>query len=471
MEKKERNKYLLKNTIIFSIGNFSTKLISFFLVPFYTYVLTTKDYGIVDLIFTLGAVISPILMFNIHEAIKRFLLDKNRDNNAVLTIAIIVLLLGHLIGILIVPIISNINILSNYVVEIYFYTLSMTSNYIFIEYLRGIEKMKSYTICNIMASLIISILNIIFLKFLHLGVQGYFLAYIIAYYISSSIAIIIGKQYLVFKNWIFDKKLFRDMMLFSIPLIPNSLLWWITNSSDRVMVTFFIGAAANGVYAVSYKIPTIISTICNIFFQAWQFTAVKIANDKDNISYTNKVFGLYLRCVVMISSVLLILIKPIMKLYVSENYFKAWQYIPALIVGFAFSSMGTFIGTSYYVVKDMKGNMMSALFGAITNVFFNFILIPKIGISGAAIATCISYIIVFFYRYYDTRKYMYIELKHIRYLLLISSMIVLTGLCFVKNNIVCILMIIILLLEVLINADIIKEFIFVVKRKRKVKND
>ena len=54
----------------------------------------------------------------------------------------------------------------------------------------------------------------------------------------------------------------------SVVLIPNTFMWWIMNSSDRVMVTYMIGAAANGIYAVSYKLPTLVSTLTGIFNQA-----------------------------------------------------------------------------------------------------------------------------------------------------------------------------------------------------------
>ena len=466
MEKKQRNKYLIKNTVIFSIGNFSTKLISFFLVPLYTYVLTTEEYGTVDLIFTIGAVISPFLMFNIHEAIKRYSLDKNANHKAILTIAFIMIFFGHLIGLLMVPIIGRIRMFDGYAVEIYFYILAMTSNYVFIEYLRGIEKMKSYTVCNIVASLTIAVLNIVFLRFFRWGIQGYFLSYIVAYYGSGVLAIILGKQYLIFRNWILDKKLFEEMIRFSLPLIPNSLLWWITNSSDRIMVTFFEGAAANGVYAISCKIPTILSTICNIFFQAWQFTAVKVSEDDDNSNYTNQVFDAYLRFVILMSSGLLIMLKPITKIYVSPDFYASWRYTPFLILGFGFSSMATFVGTSYYVVKDMRGNMFSALSGAIINIVLNIVLIPQIGIQGAAIATCVSYIVVFVYRWIDTCKYLKIELKNMQYLLLMICLVTMTGLCFLEDIKVYLLLFLILSVEVFLNVDFLKDLIQIILRKR-----
>lgn len=449
-------KYLFKNTIIFSIGNFSTKLISFFLVPFYTYVLTAEEYGTIDLIFTVCTIISPFVMFNIHEAIKRYSLDENADHDSILTTAFIMIVFGHLVGLVIFPLLGQIKNIDQYVIQVYFYTLSMTSNLIFTEYLRGREKMVAYTVCGIISTIIIAVLNIVFLRYLKMGVKGYFLSYIIGYSISSMIAVVVGRQYLTLFRWNFDRTLFREMISFSLPLIPNALMWWVSNFSDRIMVTYMVSVAANGIYTVSYKIPTMISTVCNIFFQAWQFTAVKIRDRKDNIQFTNDVFKIYVRFIVLFSSVLLVAIKPLMRIYVSADFFQAWEYTPILIVGFAFSSVGTFVGTPYYVEKDMKGNLLSATAGAAVNIVLNFVLIPIAGIQGAAIATCLSYISVFLYRLIDTHKYIPLNINDFQYVLQPVLLFALLLLSYWERPVHYLIMMAIVCIELICSMDMIR---------------
>ena len=84
-----KNKYLLKNTVIFAIGNIATRLLSFLLVPLYTNVLTTEEFGIIDLLCTICSFIIPIFSFNIIEAVLRFSLDKNSKNNKIMSIGLI----------------------------------------------------------------------------------------------------------------------------------------------------------------------------------------------------------------------------------------------------------------------------------------------------------------------------------------------------------------------------------------------
>ena len=467
MLNSNRSRYLLKNTVIFAIGNFSTKLIAFFLVPFYTYVLTTEEYGVVNLIFTLATLIGPLLMLNLQDAVRRFALENNADHKAILTVEWIIVIVGYIIGLILIPLAKLYTPISLYAVELYFYVTSLSANTIFLEYLRGIEKMKTYSFCSVLSSFVIAVLNIVFLTQLHLGVNGYFLSYVIAFTLSSIVAVIIGKQYVVLKNWKWDRNLFKNMIKFSLPMIPNSLLWWVSSSSDHLMVTQFISAAANGIYTVSYKIPTLISTISNIFMQAWQISAIKENEKKDDNEYPNLVFDAYIRFITLLTGLLLIVIRPFMSIYVSPDFVEAWKYTPPLIIGHAFSTLGTFVGTPYYVYKDMKGNMYSAASGAILNLMLNAILIPTLGVQGAAIATCISYIIVFIYRMVDTRKYVVLNYKKKEYIAFLGVILFLLVLCYVESKWSYIIMAIIYLWLISFNSKMIKSLFKNVVLKRK----
>lgn len=422
-------KYLAKNTLIFAIGNFSTKVIAFILVPFYTYVLTTEEYGIVNLIFTICSVISPMLMLNLQDAVRRFALDNDSNYNAILSTEWTVIIGGHLLGLLLIPIIGIVPGLKQYSITLYFYLVTMTANIIILEYLRGRERMRLYAFCSFVSSTGVAVLNLLFLLKFRLGINGYYLSYIFAYLVSSTIAVIYGKQWQVFKEWTFDKKLFKEMIFFSLPMIPNSIFWWISSSSDHIMVSFLLGTAANGIYTVSYKIPTLIATISSIFMQSWQISAIKESQNEDSLEFSNKMFDAYIRFIVVLTAGLLLFFKPFMRIYVSQEYFSAWKYVPVLIVGFSFSTLATFVGTPYFVKKDMKGNMYSAAFGAFLNIILNFFLIPMLGIQGAAIATCLSYICIFIYRLVDTRKYLLLNYKRGIYgvfLLVISLMLLIS---------------------------------------------
>ena len=400
-----RNKYLFKNTAIFTIGNLATKLITFIFIPIYTNLLTTSEYGALDLVVTICTISVPLITLNIAESVLRFNLDKNSDSSKITKIGIIVLLGGFVVGISVIPICYIFEGLSNISILVYLFVVFSASSQVFLCDLKGKEKLISYSIGNILCAILVSLFNILFLVVLHMGIQGYLLAYIISYAVITIYSFILGKSYKSILST-FDKKTATQMLRFSIVLIPNSFMWWIMNSSDHVMVTIMISAAANGIYAISYKLPTLISTFAGIFNQAWQYSAIKEEESEDKDKYTNSVFRCLIGVMMIVGTGMMALIKPFLSIYVSSDFFEAWQYTPFLIIGCVFLALGTFVATSYTVHKDSFGFLISGVFGAILNIGLNFLLIPKLGVFGAAFATCVSYISVFIFRLIHSRKYM-----------------------------------------------------------------
>lgn len=406
---QERSMYLAKNTAIFALGNIATKMISFFLVPLYTSVLTTSEYGVVDLINTVSMIAVPILIMNISEAIMRFSLDKGADYNKIMSIGLLASVLAIPLGTLFVPFLQLFKELKPYAWSVYLYTVSLALSQIFLSYLRGKEKLLQLSIGNIIQTLSIACFNIVFLCGLKMRIDGYFGAYIVANLITCLYAYFVGNVKEVIPHFSIDRQLLREMIKYSIVLVPNTFMWWIINSSDRVMVAAMVGTAANGIYAISYKVPSMIQIFSNIFNQAWTYSAIKEDESQDREEYSNKVYSGVV-AMAMISGVgILAVIKPFLKYYVNDSYYIAWRYTPFLVIGYVFVTMGAFLATSYTVNKDSRGFLFSGCSGAIVNIVLNFMMIPVLGVTGAAAATGISYIVVFIYRLIDTRKYMKIN--------------------------------------------------------------
>lgn len=413
----DRGKYLAKNTALFALGSFGTKMISFFLVPLYTNVLNTGEYGTVDLVMTISTVVSPIITFNIGEAVMRFCLDKGADQKKITDVGVLFSFISIILGVLIIPATMFFAPVKPYGIYLTLYCITSGISQIFIFNLRGLEKLLDYAITNIIHTLFIAIFNIVFLLGFHWGIKGYFSAYILSNCLTTLYAIWRGNvkiHRIVMDNE--EKKLISTMVKYSIVLVPNSLMWWTMNSLDRIMVSSMVGMEANGIYAISYKVPTLLSTFSNIFNQAWSYSAIK-ENDSEDISeYSNTVYKRMVAVLSIITAGLLMLMKPFLRIYVETSYYEAWTYTPYLLVGFLFLTLGTFLSTSYTVHKDSKGFLLSGFIGAVVNIVLNFILIPIIGVSGAALATCISYIMVYSFRVIHTRKYMKINVLNKKHL-------------------------------------------------------
>lgn len=433
MGSESRNRYLLKNTLIFTLGNIGSRMISFFLIPLYTNVLTTSQYGTVDLITTISTVAGPMLTLNIAESVMRFGLDKDADKEKNTQCGSIVLLIAMIIGLVLIPICRCITEVSDYAMYVYFYVISLSASQLFLCDLRGKELLLKYSLGNILQTLMIAILNITFLLVFKMEIGGYLLAYIIANFIVAIYAIIAGKGYKAFSFHNIDRCKLKEMIRYSVVLIPNTFMWWIMNSSDRVMVTYMIGAVANGIYAVSYKLPTLVSTLTGIFNQAWSYSAIREEGTSDETEYNNKMFKTLSAIAFMMGIGLLLLTKPFLGVYVADSYYDAWKYTPFLIIGCVYLTLGTFMATSYTVHKDSFGYLFSGSFGAAFNILLNFILIPVIGVYGAALATCISYIAVFMFRVFHTRKYIKYDIMYKEFILGSLLMLVSAILMFVDG--------------------------------------
>ncbi|MCI8536298.1 MAG: oligosaccharide flippase family protein [Hungatella sp.] len=432
-KENQRANYLIKNTVIFTIGNLATKFISFFLVPLYTNTLSTTEYGTVDLVSTICNVLAPIMILNISESVMRFSLDREADYSQILSIGILIYFFSLILGLLIFPINSLVPLTDEYSIYIYFNTVMYAGSQLFLCYLRGKERLAAYAIGGVIQTLTLACFNIFFLLNLKLGIHGYFLSMILSSAITMFYAGVSGKVWTVIYHFSINKNLFMQMVKYSIVLIPNTFMWWIMNASDRIMVTAIVGAAANGIYAISYKLPTLVSTFTGIFNQAWSYSAIKEEGSEDEVEFNNKVLNTLISFSMLVGIGLLTVAKPFLKLYVSFAYFEAWRYIPFLTIGCIYLTLGTFMATSYTVHKDSFGYLFSAMFGAVFNIALNFWLIPAIGVYGAAIATCVSYIAVFVFRAIHTKKYIRYKILTVEFIVGSILLLVTSFLMFFEN--------------------------------------
>lgn len=429
----KKMKYLLKNLSILTIGEIITKLITFSLIPMYTHVLTTEQYGIVDLILAISLFFSPIVMISIHEAILRYSLDDKVDYNTILSLGLLIFIIGTVFSLTMIPIIYNINIIKEYRWYMYFYITLYSLKSIVLACLKGQNKLKEFAITNILNALFIGIFNIIFVVILNGSVKEILLSYILSELISILYAILFGKIYKPCKKIELNKALSKSIIKFSLLSVPNAILWSIIDSSDRIMVTFMTNTSQNGLLAIAYKLPTILSLINTVLIQAWRLSAIKENQKKENKQFTNTVFNNFIVINVLISALLLLIIKPSTLILFSKEYYNSFYGSCFLIIGFFLLGLSMFIGTSYYVNKNMMYNTISSLIAFITNVILNFLLIPKFGFIGAAAASTMCYLVLLIYRYFNTKKYQTINLFNLKNIMMFILLIIMLIGNFINN--------------------------------------
>ena len=304
--------------------------------------------------------------------------------------------------------------LAYYIIEIFFeFGLSVS---------RGMDKLSHVAVGGFMNSALVLILNLLFLLVFRWGLDGYFIAYLISMTIASVYLLVCSGIFKRQSERRVDKSLENDMLEYSKPMVFSTVGWWVTNASDRYIVTFLCGVAANGVYSVAYKIPSLLGTIHGIFNQAWVISAVKTFDKDDKDGFFKNIYAVYNIIMVVGCSFLILTTKLIADILFKDNFYEAWQYVPFLLIASVFGGISGVLGGVFTSAKKTRIMGRAAVIGGVTNIVLNFVLIsginvngiaiiPAMGIQGAAVATMISYVLIWVLRMREAKKMMTLKIN------------------------------------------------------------
>lgn len=412
----DKYKKLFSNTLIFAIGTFSSKVLSFLLMPFVTRMMGTDDYGVADLVQQTANVLIPIVTLQVNSAALRFALDKAADKRDVLTVGVRTTIIGIGALLLLSYPISLVTIndfhLGDYIILIITFVFVSSFRQLCQQFVRGSGYVKLFAVDGIIATATTLLFTILFLGPFKWGVNGYIIAIIASDFCSVVFYIITAKLYRYVKIGKITKGITAQMIKYCVPLIPTVILWWITNVSDRYMVTYFCGSSANGLYTAASKIPNFVILFSQIFIDAWQLSAVEEHSSKEerNRFFTN-VFRVYSGGVFAVASALILFCQLITRILVAPAFYESWNYVPILIIATTYSCIVNFLASVYMAEKKSVSALLTASSGAIANILLNLLFIPRLGANGAAIATVCSFLVVFVTRGANTRKYIKIDFK------------------------------------------------------------
>lgn len=393
--------YLFKNVGILTLSNFASKVMVFLLVPIYTNVLSTGDYGVYDITISTVTMLYPVLSVNIIDAVMRFLMDKNGQEEQIASIGFKISLIGCVLASLLILIIDRFQIFSairGLEVLIFLYFVFYSFNQYFVQLAKGLERVSDMAIASVMGIAVMLVMNILFLLVFKLGLRGFFIANILSQAIPAGYYIIRLKfwEYRLFVKS--SKKLRREMVAYSFPLVATSLGWSINNAGDKYVVTFILGVGANGLLAVAYKIPAILNILQSIFISAWQISGVKEYGGDEAEGFYCQVFLTINLLMCFACSGLILLSKMIAHLLYAKDFFEAWRYVPFLLISSVFNCASGVLGPILSAQKNSKSMASSAIWGIVANLVLNVILAYVLGIKGVTIATAISSLVIYILR-------------------------------------------------------------------------
>jgi len=462
------NKYkkLLGDSIIYLIGNIGSKVISVMMVSFYSFMLTPEQFGKIDVTQTTISLILPFITLCIHDAVLRFCLKSDQLKPVILSNGTLIVCFSVLVSIPLCFLMDILHLIGGNVFLILFLVVLQGFNTLFSQYCRGVNKTKVFVLAGIVFTFIMAASNIIFLKYLEFGINGYFLSMIVGYVASIVILMIGGKIFNDIHFELVSKNTIIMMVRYSVPLIPNSIMWWLMNAGDKYVIMLSLGNEANGIYAVAGKIPTILSTFTTIFMQAWQVSAISESDSKDKNAFYSKIFNsLSLFLFLMISAILIVL-KPLLSVLISSSYTDTWRYVPFLLISTVFSSFSAFLGTNYTAMRKTGGALKTTFVGGVLNVILNFAFISLIGLNGAAVATAISFFVVWLLRIRNTKQFVQIEIEMKKFVFSIVLLGAQIASVYLFNSVICAVFgIIVVAILLIINFGMIKEILHVFTKK------
>lgn len=401
-----RNKELAKNTIIIALGKICTQFVTFFLLPVYTHHLTTAEYGTVDMIITCTGLIAPILSLQMERAVFRYLVDarKNKeDQNKILSTAFISVIPSIILAILAIPIASIFFHLEHALLIGLIIITGILSN-IALQVPRGLGKNMHFSIGSMIVGILNATISIALTVFLHMGVMGVLIANIVAH-IASVIYIFASMR--LYKKVRFtnrSRKTLRELLAFSIPMIPNDISYWIISISDRVLIYLFLGDSFNGIYATSTKFPTLLVTLYNVFNMSWMETVSAHIGDEDAKEYLSKTYNTIVRLFASVCTVATAAIPFVFNLIIGADFAESYDYIAVLIFGAFFNITVGMLGSVYIGYKETKTMAKTTMLAALINIVVNLVLIRRIGIWAAVFSTLVAYAIVTFLRLINIQK-------------------------------------------------------------------
>lgn len=404
-----------KNTLLVFVGNVGSKIIGLLLLPFYTRWLSVEDYGMTDLVTTYVAFLLSISTCSIADAIFVFPKDKSNKEKTVFFTSGLCFVVGCFIILFLLFYLSEdlmltngiFNVFSQYIWLIYGLIVSQFFQQYLQQFVRSIDKMVVFSMTGIVLTVSTAIFSFLLIPFL--GVYGYILSLIFSNFVAAIYSFVFAQLYNYISFSAYKWSFCKLMLKFSIPLIPNGIMWWFISALNRPVMENYVGLSGIGLFAIANKFPNVITLIFAAFTTSWQISVLDEYKNSDFSKFFNNVYYTIFLFLVIVYFGMAIMGMSFLKLLTTEDYYGAYIYIPILTFAALFLSMANLGASIFLATKESKYYLYSSVGGAIVALIGNFTLIPMLGVLGAAISVVISVSIVCLLRIKYMWKYVQIQ--------------------------------------------------------------
>jgi O-antigen/teichoic acid export membrane protein len=420
----EKIKELSKDTAIYGVSTMVGRFLNFLLVPFYTHVFSSGDYGIISNIYATIGILNILFLYGMDASYLRYAakveIGNQRDNFSTpfLLVLFTSVFFSFIILLLRFPILNILDIPHNYVYLIY-YTAPIlfidainTIPFVKLRIERKAKKFAAFKIINILVNVFLNLFLILKLKW---GIEAVVISNVAASLTSFILLIPTISEKLRFK---LNKDLIKKLLKFGLPYFPAGLASMLVQGIDRPILSHLTDLSTVGIYNACYKLGIFMMLFVNMFQFAWQPFFLQNADEKNAKELFSKVLTYFTLAGSVVLVFLSLFIKEIVtfrvlgKSLIGASYWSGLSIVPVILLGYLFNGIYVVFTAGIYIKeKSIYVPFITGL-GALVNIGVNFALIPSMGMMGAAFATLASYVVIAVGFFAVTQKFYKIDYEY-----------------------------------------------------------
>lgn len=399
MKEKNNNGSIIKNSIMYTIGNLLLKAFNFFLIPLYTTFLTTEDYGAINLASGFYTLMASIIILSLQYAVVRFYADILDDSKKVArmfgTVINFILLVSILF--LLIALVGK-NVITNYFFKgISFFPIVFLSLFIAIvsglyqvyqDILKGMQNANKSVWMSYVYFFLMLALNIFSVVYLKLGAIGVLVSTLIVNILMVVVMFVDLIKHGLYTICI-DKSMLKALLKYSVPLVPHTVAYNIQTYATKVIINGKLSLAMLGIYSLASQFGSIADVILNSVqaaFQPWFYGTLNDSSKggvKSITSITYALMWLYGLFFIGIGT----FSQEAILFMANSSYAQSWYYVPLIVFSVALKApLYFYLNFLYYDKEKTKFVFLPTLIGCLINVILTTLLVPSFQIVGSILA-------------------------------------------------------------------------------------
>ncbi|OGV49513.1 MAG: hypothetical protein A2017_22030 [Lentisphaerae bacterium GWF2_44_16] len=422
---KEKLKELTKDTAVYGISTILGRFLNFILVPFYTNVFATAEYGVITTVYAYIAFFNIIYIYGMDAAYMKyaFMKDERNPRTVFSTSFLFISLTSFIFSTLIVIFGRNISSaldipaedfpIMTYVSLILLFDALAIIPFNYLRLKRNARKFALIKTLNIMVNVFLNL--ILILKF-KMGIEAVFISNLVA---SMLTLVALLPEFAGNLSSKINLSYLGELLKFGIPYLPAGMASMVVQVIDRPILQRMTDESAVGIYQANYKLGIFMMLYVSMFQYAWQPFFLSSSKDKNAKELFSKVLTYFLIVGSIILVVISLFVEDIVKIPLLHNrtliaaaYWGGVNIIPVVLLAYLFNGMYVNFTAGIFIEGKTKYLPYITGLGALANIVVNILLIPYMGIMGAAIATLASYIAMAFALYFVSRRFYRVDYEY-----------------------------------------------------------